>query len=411
MKLVFTCKIEVEPSYHDVINEIAVHMSKFYNMTLYEYKMENLLTQNDYYGLFKNHMRSGYLQTHTYIHAIKQAMKDMVSFYALLKKYKKNPDKNQNPNPPKFKHDNRLMTPTFLKTAIRLREGSLLLSLGKKMKSSKQIKAINIKLPEKVYGLLEDKNIKLITLKLSDDGRYELKAVYEIQEKSLKETGDIMSIDLGVSNLAAITFLNKTDQYLMDGNVIKSKIAGFNNKMAEAYSKEMIRTGSPCFKLTKKMKKQISRRNGYVENYIHTASRKIVKLAIEKDVKTIVIGDFKHIKSENQQKYFVQIPHSKLIKQIVYKAKLEGIHTVMQNEAYTSSVSSVDLESVDKIHSDKRRRIVRGLFRTNYGLMNSDINGSVNILRKYIGQENIPRLIKNVRDKGFRENPVRLLVI
>ena len=95
----------------------------------------------------------------------------------------------------------------------------------------------------------------------------------------------------------------------------------------------------------------------------------------------------------------------------MYKAKLEGIDTVMQNEAYTSSVSSVDLESVNKIHSDKRRRIVRGLFKTSYGLMNSDINGSLNILRKYVSEKNIPRLILEVRDKGFRENPIRLLVI
>ena len=144
----------------------------------------------------------------------------------------------------------------------------------------------------------------------------------------------------------------------------------------------MFRTGNRSFKLTKKMRKQFAKRNGYIENYIHTASKQIVKLAIEKDVKVIVIGDFKHIKSENKKKYFVQIPHSKRRKQIIYKAKLEGIHTVMQNEAYTSSVSSVDLELVDKNHSDKSRRIVRGLFKTSYGLMNSDINGSLNILRK-----------------------------
>lgn len=397
MKLVFTCKLEVEPIYHDVINEISLHMSKFYNMTLYEYKMDNYLTQNNYYELFKAHFRFGYLQSHTYIHAIKQAMKDMASFDALLKRYKKNTVKNQKPSLPRFKHEKLMMTPTFLKTAIRLREGSLLLSLGKKMKLSKQIKAINIKLPEKVYGLLKDKNIKLITLKLSDDGRYELKAVYEVEEKPQKEIGDIMSIDLGVSNLAAITFLNKSNQYLIDGNVIKSKLVGFNNALSESYSKEMTRTGSPYFKLTKKMRKQLAKRNGYVENYIHTASSKIVKLAIENDVKTIVIGDFKNIKRENKQKYFVQIPHSKLIKQINYKAKLEGITIVMQNEAYTSSVSSVDLEPVDKIHSDKRRRIVRGLFKTSYGLMNADINGSLNILRKYVGEKNIPRLIVEVR--------------
>ena len=45
-----------------------------------------------------------------------------------------------------------------------------------------------------------------------------------------------------------------------------------------------------------------------------------VNLAIAHEVNRIVIGDFKSIKLENKMKYFVQIPHSKLIEQIKYKA-------------------------------------------------------------------------------------------
>ena len=232
-------------------------------MTLYEHLQKNYLTNTEYYHLFRDHFRCGYLQAHTYCQAIKQAMKDMKSYYALVKKYNDSPNFNQNPSAPRFKHEKRLLSPVFMKTAIRVRNGQLLLSLGKKMKSDRQIKEINITLPKEVYGLLADKNIKMITVDKCCDNKHQFHIVYEVKEMSLKKTGDIISIDLGVSNLAAITFMDQANQYLIDGNVIKSKIAGFNNKLSVAYSIEMGQTKSRYFKLTKKMKKQLAKRNGY----------------------------------------------------------------------------------------------------------------------------------------------------
>jgi len=73
------------------------------------------------------------------------------------------------------------------------------------------------------------------------------------------------------------------------------------------------------------------------------------------------------------------------------------------NEAYTSSVSSVVLEKIEKESSDKSRRIMRGAFITTKGTINSDINGSLNILRKYLGENNIPRLIQSMRIRGFEK--------
>jgi len=299
-----------------------------------------------------------------------------------------------------------------MKTAIRIKNGHLLLSIGKKMKSDKQIKAINVGLPDEVYGLLSDKTIKMI--KISYDKnlmKYMTRIVYEVKEKKLIESGDIMAIDLGVKNLAAITFMNSTSQYLVDGNVLKSKIATFNKQIKESYSKEMYCTGSERFKLTHKMKKQMRKRKGYIDNYIHTASKKIIDIALDHEVKTLVIGDFKTIKSENKAKYFVQIPHGRLIKQLEYKSKLHGIEFVMQNESYTSTVSALDLEKTSKEYADSSKRVNRGLFKSTTQFINADINGSLNIMRKYDNYKNIPRLVEQVRDKGFRENPIRLLVI
>ena len=411
MKKVFTCELDVDKQYHDVLRDISIHSSKFYNMTLYELSQGNYQSQTEYYHQFKNHFRCGYLQMHTYCHVIKQAMKDVKSFFELKKKYDKAPEKNQCPGFPRYKNDNRLMSATFLKTAIRLKDSNLLLSVGKKMKSEKQIQGIYIELPKEVYGLLSDKNLKMVTLKAGENGKYQLKIVYEFQEKELKETGDLMALDLGVNNLAAITFMESCDQMLIDGRVLKSKIATYNNLIGKYYSKEMQVSGSQTFKLTKKLKNIMKKRNGYVDYYIHKSSRMIIDIAKLHNVKTIIIGDFKHIKKENKIKYFVQIPHARLIEQIKYKAKEEGIGVVMQEESYTSIVSSIDLENVKIENANKERRVFRGLFKTTYGLINADINGSLNIMRKYVGEKNNPKLIERVRDKGFREDPIRLNVV
>lgn len=47
------------------------------------------------------------------------------------------------------------------------------------MKSEKQIKAIHIELPEQVYGLLVDKHLKMATLRLLENGKYQVKIICE----------------------------------------------------------------------------------------------------------------------------------------------------------------------------------------------------------------------------------------
>jgi len=410
MKLVFTCHLRVESRYSNILDEISDHASRFYNMTLYEQRNGNLLSLNDYYYMFRDHPRCKQLQMHTYSQAIKQAIKDMKSYSALKKKYDKNPDDYKKPGLPRYKGGNHLLLPTFMKTGIRHRNGQVLLSLGKQMKADKKVKEIVIDLPKQVDHFLSDKRLKMITLKAV--GRvYECHFVYELDEKEARTWGDYMSIDLGVNNLAAITYLNSCSQYLIDGKGLKSKLSYYNKVISTAYSKEMKIRGSKDFRLTKKIKKLMRKRAGFVDYYIHKASRTIVDLAIEKGVQTLVVGDFKYIKNKNRMKYFVSIPHSRLIQQISYKCKLEGIGFVLVNESYTSGVSSLDLEEVNKDCYDVSRRLSRGLFTTKYGYINADINGSLNILRKYLKDNQIPRLVDQVRVKGFRENPKRLFIV
>ncbi|WP_052702784.1 IS200/IS605 family accessory protein TnpB-related protein [Paenibacillus beijingensis] len=151
--------------------------------------------------------------------------------------------------------------------------------------------------------------------------------------------------------------------------------------------------------------------NRYVHNFLHQASRQIVDLAVEHQCRTIVIGKMKGIKHEHPCKMFVQIPHARFVDLITYKAKLAGIKVTRQNEAYTSGCSALDEENISQKSYAPGRRIHRGLFVSNMGLaINADVNGSLNILRKYMKQKGSPDLIRSARDNGCLKHPKRILV-
>ena len=194
-----------------------------------------------------------------------------------------------------------------------------------------------------------------------------------------------MAIDLGLNNLATIVFNRSKQTYIIDGKILKCKQSYYNKKISIMQSKEMKRLGNnEKFKDTKRIKNLRRKFNNFCHNYIHVASRMIVNLALEYNCSKIVIGDFKGIKKGNKAKLFVKIPHARLIELIKYKAKKAGIKVIMVNESYTSGCSCLDGEKVGKNAYNKKRRISRGMFRSNQGiLINADVNGAYNILYKF----------------------------
>ncbi len=152
----------------------------------------------------------------------------------------------------------------------------------------------------------------------------------------------------------------------------------------------------------------MNKKRNYSKTYMHKASRLIIEYALQNECDTIVIGDIKDIKQNMQgNKRFVQMPIQNLVEKIEYKAKLEGIEVVKVTEEYTSGVSSIDKEGINKENYDKSRRIKRGLFKTEKGkIINADVNGSINILRKYIKNIFSPNL-EIAMDIGREQRPLK----
>ena len=75
---------------------------------------------------------------------------------------------------------------------------------------------------------------------------------------------------------------------------------------------------------------------------------------------------------------------------MTYKAKLVGIKVIINEESYSSKASFLDLDKIPNYsqgvkHKFSGKRIKRGLYKSKNGLLiNADLNGSYNILRKAV---------------------------
>ncbi|HSH76997.1 MAG TPA: transposase [Herpetosiphonaceae bacterium] len=218
------------------------------------------------------------------------------------------------------------------------------------------------------------------------DGFYVVEVVYEKEiEQAAVDPTLVAAMDIGLNNLAAITS-NKPGfvPVLVNGRPLKHLNQAFNKRIAELQTK-LGRTGR-----TPLMTRITTRRTRRIDHYLHTHSRRIIELLVREGIGTLVIGKNPEWKQEinigprnNQQ--FVQVPHARFIEMLSYKAELVGIQVLVVNESHTSKCSFLDHEPVGHHVQYTGRRIKRGLFRAADGrLINADVNGAYNILRKAI---------------------------
>lgn len=217
-----------------------------------------------------------------------------------------------------------------------------------------------------------------------------IEILYDAEEKSGDnlDSSSYASIDLGVNNLATVISNGVFRPFIISGRPLKSMNRYYNKRLASLKSEQ------DKSKDKNKNKTKISRlnfkRNNKINDYMHKASRTVVNQLVSSRVCTLIIGYNKEWKQEaamsrKNNQNFVQIPHQKFIEMIRYKCLLEGIKVILQEESYTSKCSFIDSETIGRHEVYKGARIKRGLFRTADGhMINADINGSLNILRKAV---------------------------
>ena len=249
------------------------------------------------------------------------------------------------------------------------------------------------------------KNIKQVRF-IPSNNYIIMEVIYEVKESEIKEDNNrYCGIDLGLNNLATVTS-NVSKSYIINGRSIKSINQYYNKKKAYLQSKLKDQ------KTSKRIQRLTLKRNNKINDYFHKASSYIVNQLVSNSINTIIIGhnkDWKqdiNIGSKNNQS-FTSVPHTKLINQLKYKCRLVGINVICREESYTSKSSFLDCDPIPNLKDDKisfsGERIKRGLYKSGCGrLINADINGSYNIMRKEVGDVSLPT------DRGFVFNPIKI---
>ncbi len=146
---------------------------------------------------------------------------------------------------------------------------------------------------------------------------------------------------------------------------------------------------------SKRLQRLSKNRELYLKNKYEQISSYLVCYAYENKIGTIVLGKNDNWKQNinigkvNNQN-FTFISHAKLIEKIKYKAELLGINVIIVEESYTSKASFLDKDKIPVYGTDDSKvkfsgkRVKRGLYKTKKDiLINADVNGASNIIRKY----------------------------
>jgi putative transposase len=221
---------------------------------------------------------------------------------------------------------------------------------------------------------------------------YVIEVIYDEPESTVSLDNSVASIDLGLNNLVALTSNQPGfSPLLINGRPLKSINQFYNKRSSQLQSQ--LKGGR---KTSHRIQRLTRCRHQKVDNYLHNTSRLIVDLLVAKQIGTLVVGKNVQWKTEidlgkQTNQNLVSIPHARLIEMLEYKTRLVGIKVIVQEESYTSQSNFLGLDPLpvygktDKDAVFSGRRIKRGLYKTSAGqLINSDVNGSYNILRKAI---------------------------
>ena len=397
---------------------LMLRMMCFFSKNLYNVTLYNI---RQYYFTEKKHLRyeSNYhvtkdnenyklLQARVSQQTMKIVDRAFQSFFALIEKARRGEYRFQDIKLPKYRDKGSLFNLVLQSNAISIKNGFLTVPMSMAFKQIYGNEKIKIKVPERV-PVKKIKEIRIIPI--VNGKKFKIQYVYEIEEENLNlNQSETLAIDIGLENLATCISTVGTS-FLMNGRAIKSINRLWNKRCAELQSRlpKNQHTSSLIRRLTLK-------RNNRVNDCIKKTARYIVNHCIENNIGTIVCGynpDFKRGinlgRKTNQQ--FTQISFGSLREQLENLCRRYGMNYLEQEESYTSKASFLDLDEIPKYNADNPKeyqfsgkRIKRGLYQSSDGrIVNADINGAANILRKSSRNFDFEKL-----SRGLLASPLRI---
>lgn len=368
--------------FYDECDKLTFLAKNLYNATLY-YQRDSFFKKDfkNYYDVnrvFTHSNQKDYRALPSKVSKQVQMLvdKSFKSYFALVRK-KMNNDYSRSIRIPKYlgKTSGRCVVP-YPKDALSLKNEGF-------VKFSKTDIVIKTKVAKE--------NIKAARI-VPKGNHFVIEILYEVTKKSLKsETPKrVAFVDPGLNNLLTVTS-NCFNPILYNGKPLKAINQLSNKNIAEVKSKL-----SDCGLRTSSLLQSVySKRSRRLTDLTHKITTQLVNHLDSYNIDTVIFGhnigqkqDINLGKVTNQN--FVQIPFTQLMKQLQCKCELRGIGLIVTEESYTSKCSFIDKEEIKKHSSYQGKRVKRGLFETSNGtLINADVNGSLNIGRKYLTKVNM----------------------
>ena len=241
-------------------------------------------------------------------------------------------------------------------------------------------------------------------------GRYCLLVTFDDKVKAVEPPVSperILGLDPGVDNFLGVANNFGAVPFVIKGGAVKSVNQRFNKRRSALMS--ALTKGSDSqhsVKYSEQLNTLSKKRDSFMRDYFYKCAWYICRYAQSAGVEVIVMGHNEGQKQEitlgdKNNQHFVTIPYLKFIKILKAVADKCGISVVIREESYTSKASLLDMDDIptykqgdDIKYQFSGKRIHRGLYKSGNGtVMNADINGASNILRK-----EYPHAFDNVKD-------------
>lgn len=385
----------------DILDKLSFHSARLYNACLFNIR-QYFFSNNAYlpfknqYHLIKDNENFKLLINDSSSQVLRMVDKNFRSFFALLNMKKRG------------KYSAPIHVPHYLKKdkgwhiyvagrSCRVKDNLIYIGLSKSFRETYNVSKRDITLP--LPKNVSNKKIHQIQISPNSDNlTYTYIVVYEdeVKEHIELDKSRSLSIDVGTNNLFTCydSFNNKV--FIIDGRYLKSVNQFFNKQIGKLQSKY---TNTDIkWNKTKRFFRLSNKRNNIINECFNKAINIVIKYCIENKIGNLVIGDFSGSKNGSElnkkaNQNFIQIPHYKLKSKLSSKCEEYGIEYNLIEESYTSKACAYNLDEIPTYKEDDETkhefsgyRETRGIYKVkNISIRyNADVNGAINIYRKYI---------------------------
>ena len=224
----------------------------------------------------------------------------------------------------------------------------------------------------------------------------------------------VLGIDPGINNwLTCLS--NARTSFIIDGRHVKSLNQNYNKRVAK------LKARKPQGFWSEELAAITEKRNRQMRDAVNKAAVLVIERCLRRRLGTIVFGWNKEQRQEatlgKNTQDFVQIPTQRLKARIKQLCEFYDIEFVEVEESYTSKCSFLDEDFLPTFGEENKpkgwkpsgKRVHRGLYKSADGtLVNADLNGAGNVIRKVEAQLGLVNLVKSC--KGVLTHPPRLRV-